>query len=297
MRVFITGISGFIGNRLCQRLSYEGVECAGLSRRSPSSALHAAHWTRADCTDFEAVSGALDAFEPDVIVHCAMASGHPQSAPERTEALRTGVLGTASIVDAAMHYGRARLVHAGSFLVYEPSNRPLQESSPLRPLTTRGVAKAGAELVVQQAAATSALHAIVLRIFSVYGPGEAAQRFIPTLIRSLRSDAPMSLTPWPRRDFVHVDDVVSAITRAMRIAAPSGSVFNVGSGQSHSNAEVVELAEAASGRRLRTTGSHPTSPVDSQLWLADLALTNRVLGWSPAISLAQGLTAMYQAPA
>jgi nucleoside-diphosphate-sugar epimerase len=294
MRAFITGMSGFVGGRLRDRLLTDGIACAGLSRRPPLALHEGAPWTCADCVDHEAVYAAIERFRPDVIVHCAMTSGHPHTPAANQEMLRTGVLGTASVVDAAVRYGRARLVHAGSFLVYAPSEAPLHESLPHGATTLRGVAKAGAELVVQQAVASRSLDALILRIFSVYGPGEPAYRFLPTLVRSLCDDTPMPLLPWPRRDFVHVDDVVSAMVMAMRVAAPSGSIFNVGSGTARSNAEVVGIAELVTGRRLRTTGASVESPVDSKLWVADLTRTTGVLGWSPTITLDQGLASWYR---
>lgn len=293
-RILITGASGFVGRRLMSVLIEHGVDVVGVSRRPPADPALRTHWTSVDCTDPAAMQHIVERVGPDVIAHCAMTSGHPTAIDDKIESLRTAVIGTASVVNAARNSGTVKLVHAGSFLVYAPSAEPLHEDLSLRPSTVRGVAKASAELLVQQAVAEDSLNAVILRIFSVYGPGEPTHRFIPTLLRALKSGESMAVTRWPRHDFVHVDDVVRAMLSAIDATLPAGAVFNIGSGTSVTNDEVIALAERITGRALAVSGEYPTRPVDSAMWTADTRHSQAHLGWTASIPLESGLGLLWE---
>ena len=292
MRAFVTGASGLIGTRLISRLVADGVECAGMSLTRQVGIPTVQH-VLGDCADSETVCRAVAAFAPDVVYHCAMTSGHAHTPAQRLRMLHASVLGTAATLEAAEAASVSRFVYAGSFLAYAPSNECLSEQSPLGPTTARGIAKYTADMLVQQMATRLRMHVSTLRIFSVYGPGEAPTRFIPRLLRSLRDNVGMPLITWPRHDLVFVDDVVHAMMQAATLDFPTGEIFNIGSGHATTNGEVVAVAEAVTGKTLRVEGKYPGSPADSTLWCADIAKARRMLAWTPQFDLAAGLTHAY----
>ena len=282
-RVMVTGGSGFVGGRLARRLAAEGMEPVMLRR------------AETDLRDASAVFDAVRRARPEIIFHCAISRGHPKNAEQRLESLASSVMGTAYLVEAAAEAGVERFVHVGSSLVYGQHDREFRESDCLRPPSSRGAAKACAALWLQQYCASTGFPGVELRAFSVYGPGEGASRFIPTLLRAAMTGEPMPLVKGPRHDFIFVEDVVDACLRATRVATVPGAVFNIGSGISTTNEAVVETARQVTGRPIPIAEApYPSSPADRAFWRADISAAREHLAWTPRHSLAEGLAATYE---
>lgn len=296
VRVLVTGGTGFIGANLVRGLLSRGIAPHLLCRPSSSlwrlaDVLHDLSIYRADLLDADSVAAVVQAVQPQVIFHLAMASGHPSSPAERGLSLAVATLGTAHLLEAARAAGVSRVVHGGSSLEYGPRQRPLEETDPLQPKTFRGLAKAAASMVARWYALYGGLHVVILRFFSVYGPWEGPHRFIPTILRAALRDEEIRLTaPGFRHDFVFVEDVVAACLLAAEAELASGEVCNVGSGQQWANEEVVALVERLVGHALRVrVGAYPAQPPDTQHWQANIAKAQALLGWAPAHSLEEGL--------
>jgi nucleoside-diphosphate-sugar epimerase len=219
-----------------------------------------------------------------------MPFGHPTTSDERLEQLEVSAMGTAVLTEALAWAGCSRLVHVGSSLEYGNDRRTLDEEAHLAPATPRGAAKAAATLVCLSWARALELSAIVLRPFSVYGPGEPAHRLVPTAFRAALDGDELTLT---RRglvhDFVYVDDVARAITLALTAPADQ-RIVNIGSGVQTTNEELVGLVERVTGREIRLSSDrYPEQAHDRSFWKADVALARDLLGWMPATGLEDGL--------
>ncbi len=296
VRVLVTGGTGFIGANLVRGLLSRGISPHLLCRPSSSpwrltAVLDQLTIHRADLLDADSVNAVVRAVQPHVIFHLAMAPGHPSSPAERKRSLSVAALGTAHLLEAARAVGTSRVVHAGSFLEYGSTEDPLRETHPLQPKTFRGLAKATASLVATWYAVYGGVHAVILRLFSVYGPWEGPHRFIPTLLRAALTGEEVRLTtPGFRHDFVFVEDVVSACLLAAEAELSSGEVCNIGSGHQWTNEEVVALVERIVDRPLWVqVGGYPPQPPDTHFWQADIGKARTVLGWTPAHSLEEGL--------
>lgn len=295
MRVLLTGANGFVGSHLLRELVHQGHECAALVRSLRSPLPGGVMTYSVDCREAEAVHRAMADFLPTVVYHCAMTAGHPQTPSLRTEALTTSVLGTAHLLEAALAYGVSRFVHAGSFLVYKPQGSPLTEADLIAPTSFRGAAKAGASLWLQHFARSTGMSAVELRIFSVYGPGEAAHRFIPTLLRTAREGGILPLLYGASHDFVYVQDVVNAFLLAAAADLEPGTVLNISGGAAWKNEEVVECARRVTGQPILVReGAFPAGPADAGRWVGDISAAKSQLGWQPRFDLEAGLGATYR---
>jgi nucleoside-diphosphate-sugar epimerase len=168
----------------------------------------------------------------------------------------------------------------------------MAEDAPVTPRGFFGATKAAGSLLLLAAAAERGVRAAVLRAFQVYGPGDHADRFVPTVLAAAASGATLPLTaPGRCRDWVWVGDVVEACVRAAADdALPPGQVLNLGTGTQTSNEDLVAHAERATGRPIaRAVGAHPGRAWDTADWVADPALAGRLLGWTPAVHLEEGL--------
>lgn len=300
MRLLVTGAAGFLGAALTRALVGLGSEVHGILRPTTDAVrLHdlagAIELHRVDLNHTSALRSVVETIRADVIIHTAAKLGHPGSGGERISAWADAVLGTVNLLEAVREVAPSRFVHVCSSTVFRDSDRPHTEADPLEPGTARGAAKAAALLAVRQWAEEARVPTTVVRPFSVYGPGEPRGRLIPELIHALRHDRPFARTRLDyRRDFVHSSDVVRGVLLATENEDAAGLAFNLGSGNETSTCELIALAERVSGRTLRLDSKiFPARASDRPHWSADISRARKVLGWSPAISLRDGLADLW----
>lgn len=271
--MLVTGAGGFVGANLVRRLLADSRDVVALVRPGSDT------W-RLDGLDVEVVEADVREDVPggfDLVFHLAAHGAY--SWQEDEDAIReTNVRGTQNALGA----GR-RVVVAGSSSEYGPKAHAPGEDEPLQPNSPYGAAKA-------EATSYAVGHgAVVLRVYSAYGPWEEPNRLIPTLLgRGLTGELPPLVSPRVARDFVHVDDVCDAFVRA--VCAQPGRVYNVGSGRQTTVADVVRVA-----RRLLDVdaepewGSMPDRRWDTETWVSNPQLIRDELGWEAGIGLDEGL--------
>ena len=298
----MTGGVGFLGFAVVRLLHARGDECHVIVRPSTAASRIGAlaegitvH--RADLADPSTTSKAIESSRPEVVIHAASSHGHAGSSEQRLAAWRDDVIGTVVLLESLRRNLPNLFVHVGSSLVYRPSNGPLGENAALGPETLRGATKLAAATAVEQWSIESGIRAVVVRPFSVYGPGQDETRVIPVLLRSLASRSPFAIaSAESRRDFVHVDDVARCIVMAASQPASEVPVLNVGTGIETSIKELIEMAERVTGRAVvPARDPHPPTPPSRPHWRADPSLASTVLGWTADISLEQGMNTLWRA--
>ena len=269
----MTGAGGFVGANLVRRLLADGRGVVALVRPGGDA------W-RLDGLDVELVEADVREAVPagfELVFHLAAHGAY--SWQEDEAAIRdTNIRGTANALAA----GR-RVVVAGSSSEYGLKQHAPSEDEPLEPNSAYAVAKAEAS------ALALARGAVVLRLYSAYGPWEEPNRLIPTLLaRGLAGELPPLVSPLVARDFVHVDDVCEAFVRAAE--APAGRVYNVGSGRQTTVQEVVQTTCRVLGLDAEPAwGSMANRSWDTETWVANPQRIREDLGWEARIDLEQGL--------
>ncbi|WP_404371415.1 NAD-dependent epimerase/dehydratase family protein [Sphingomonas sp. MMS24-J45] len=270
--VLLTGGSGFIGAHLARHLY-----AAGYRVEAPPRAT-------LDLEDPAAVARFVDTCGPDVVINLAspaMAYVRASTAAEAEDA-KQRELRVALALTAAVRPG-TRFVQAGSMAEYGYSGRHA-EDAPCRPVSVYGRAKLAASLAVLEACAASGIDATVARIFGAYGPGENERRLFPQILAARYHDRPIDLSDGSQlRDFIHVDDVCTAIVRLIALPMPLQPVYNVGTGHAVSVRMAVErIAREAeiTASRLHF-GAMPRSVVDEEKLEADITNLLAALDWSP----------------
>ena len=298
-RVLVTGAGGFVGANLIRALRETGSEVIGLVRPGALSPRLLdvggdVELIVVDALDPEALEDGVARARPDLAVNLVVAGRHPEAPAERLRQLEVAVLGTTCLVEALARAGCSRLVHLGSSLEYGPRARPHREDHGPAPIVWRGVAKAAETIACLGSAKVLGLSTVVLRPFSVYGPWDHENRLVPVSIRAALRGTELPLTePGIAHDFVHVDDVVRAIFRALTASsALDGRIFNIGSGEQTTNEALVAMVGRIVGRNVLTTvGAHPTRAHDTRVCVADIERARNELGWAPAVGLETGLRA------
>jgi len=291
-RVLITGIAGHVGANLARACLRNGLEVHGLVRsttdlwRLQDSSL-AVRLHSVDLTCYDSVCRIVEEVAPDVVFHCAA-----ERRQEYPATLMGNVLGTANLLEATRPDSKLRFVHLASSLEYGPSDRPLRETDRLQPTTRYGASKAGGTLLAQQAAHSGQRHVVVLRLFHVYGPWESPHRLVPTAIMAAHTGTELHLTTGDfRRDYIYVDDVVTACLRAAEAERISGEAINIGTGVETSNEELVHHVEGVMGRQIPVNiDAYAPRETDTNHWVADIRKAEQLMGWRPTRSVLAGLT-------
>jgi nucleoside-diphosphate-sugar epimerase len=192
------------------------------------------------------------------------------------------------------------VLHMGSWSEYASPTEPIpiDENQPLNPLSVYGAAKAAATIYGSALARELGLPFVVLRLFNVYGVGEGRQRLVPYLVDRLSRDEPAELTRGDQtRDFLYVTDVVEAIIVASGSDPLPTGIYNVCSGRPVQVRQVAETVADMLGkpRELLQLGARP-SRHDEPLWMVgDNARFTGLTGWTPRISLDEGIRLMVEA--
>ncbi len=244
----------------------------------------------ADLTDLAAVQAAVQQAQPDLVFHLAGTRFNPPP-PEPGIHFRVTLLGTLHLLEALRPWAGARLVFTSSAAEYGSGTR-LTEASALRPATLLGASKAAATLLLQTYARLAPARAsVILRVFTPYGPGEAAGRVIPHTILSALQGAEVRLSAGDQqRDFFYVTDLVEALWLAAQAPVPPGSVFNIGSGIGRPVREVAALILRLMGDPVGLhLGALPTRSDEIMEMSGDIQAARAQLGWQPRIPLEAGL--------
>jgi nucleoside-diphosphate-sugar epimerase len=293
-KVLLTGGTGMVGANLVYRLVKDGHQVFVLTRPSSNRFRFQALEEQvqilfADITDATAVHNIMFQVKPEIVFHVASTPFNPDTFSAEAH-FRVNVLGTLHLLEAIKELKDSRLVFTSSAAEYG-SGEHLREDSVVQPGTIFGASKAAATLLVQTYARLHDIHAVILRLFTPYGPWDPSRRLIPhTILSALQGqDVPISEGN-QERDFIYIDDVVNALIAAATKPVESGSVFNIGSGEGVSVHGVVKLTLKLMGNLVQALfGALPTRSDEIMQMSADITSAREILGWQPQVSLEEGL--------
>jgi UDP-glucose 4-epimerase len=293
VRVLVTGGAGFVGSNLVMHLLDAGYDVRALDDLSAGS--RPEWWGRRSGP--QTIEGRIEdestarraARGMQAVVHLAARPGVADSVAHPELDFRVNVQGTFAVVDAARRAGLSRFVFASSGAVLAGRQPPLREEMAAAPLSPYGASKLYGEGIVA-ASGVYAMVGISLRFANVYGPGSAHKASVVTrfVTGALRGE-PLFVfgTGRQTRDFIYVDDVCTAVERAL--AAPRPGVYHLGTGQETSINALVKMVARACNTKVQIE-RRPPRPGDAPRSFVDLSSARRDLGWAPRVTLEEGLT-------
>lgn len=283
--VLVTGGTGFIGAAVTGALRGRGRDVIALSRGDGDIAAP-------QTLERHKGKGITS------VIHCAGRTFVPDSWKDPAGFMATNAVGTLRVLEFCRSED-ARLVHLSAYIYGLPEKLPIAEDAPVRANNPYALSKHAAEESCRFHATHLGVSVTILRPFNVYGPGQPKQFLIPTILAQLQGSAIEMLDLEPRRDYVALADLVEAILRAEAIREGGCRVFNIGSGYSVSVAEIVAAAQAMAGTRLSVTSRNSQRRNEIPDVVADISAAQAQLGWTPRVSLAEGLKECWrvQAPA
>ena len=301
----VAGGAGFLGSHLCDRLLAEGMEVLCLDNLQTGRMENLRHLERDGRFNFvqadlsEPLPATLSAsrIRPARIFNlaCAASPPHYQADPEHT--MLTSVLGTRSLLRLAEATG-ARFLQASTSEIYgDPEVHPQTEDywgnvNPTGPRACYDEGKRAAETLTFDFGRAKRAEVRVVRIFNTYGPRMRADdgRVVSNVINQALADEDITIygDGFQTRSFCYVDDLIDGIFRLMAYDATPPGAVNIGNPVELTVSDLVEKVLAMTGSRSRLVRC-PLPVDDPRRRRPDITRARELLGWSPRVTLAEGL--------
>jgi NAD dependent epimerase/dehydratase len=303
-RVVVTGADGFIGSHLVEALVasgsrvtafcyYNSFDSRGWLDSSDAEITDQVEFFMGDVRDPNGVRTALK--DADVVFHLAALIGIPYSYHSPDSYIDTNVKGTLNVLQAGRDLGLERVIVTSTSEVYGTAQYvPIDEKHPLQGQSPYSASKIGADKIAQSFYCSFELPVVTVRPFNTYGPRQSARAVIPTIITQLLSGTgEMRLgSVHPVRDLTFVTDTTRGFMAVGSADGAIGREVNLGSGAGISVGDLAALLTDITGSSATITAEdarvRPTKSEVEQL-VADASLAADLCGWTPAVSLRDGL--------
>lgn len=300
-RVLVTGAGGFIGSHLTEMLveagahvrafvHYNALGTHGWLDQSPAG--EHVELLAGDICDRDSVHQAVRGVQ--VVFHLAALIAIPYSYHAPASYVRTNVEGTLNVLQAAREETVERVVHTSTSEVYGTARYvPIDESHPLRGQSPYSASKIGADKLVEAFHLSFGVPAVTVRPFNTFGPRQSARAVIPTIVAQCLAGEVIRLgNTVPTRDLNYVSNTVDGFLLAASSPSAVGQTVNLGSGHEISIGELAlligRLADCPIQIQRDEQRVRPDASEVDRL-LADSTLARTLLGWSPRVSLEDGL--------
>lgn len=283
-QVIVTGSNGFVGKHLADRLESFGADVVRVSRKSESNV---------DVTDRTSLTPFFEK-QPSVVFHLAGESLVENGQDHPYETFQTNFTGTLNILELSRVFHIPRIIIASTAHVYGKGNPPFSEDDPPQPSRPYETSKTITDLLAQSYADSFNLGVVIPRFANIYGPGDTnGTRLIPKALRHALAKKPIPM--WggtAKREYLYIDDAVDAYLLLGALSDTKlerNRIFNFGTGFPISVRALVEKIGTLTGRAIliRAVSEERKSEILDQYVSWEKA--RRVLGWSPKVTLAEGL--------
>jgi dTDP-glucose 4,6-dehydratase len=300
--IFVTGGAGFIGSAFVRLLlaetdwtitNFDALTYAGNLDNLEGIEGDRYRFVRGNICDAQALSAAL-AENPHAIVNFAAESHVDRSIADAGEFLRTNIIGTQVLLDAARQRGVKRFLQVSTDEVMgslpERDDAYFTEASPFEPNSPYAASKAAAEHLVRAAHHTFDLDTVITRCGNNYGPRQFPEKLLPLALSNALNDhsIPVYGDGQNVRDWIYVDDHCRAILLALKNGR-SGGVYNIGARNERRNLEVIKSLLDAVGKPHSLVRFVKDRPGHDRRYAIDPTLTENELGWRPQETWESGL--------
>jgi dTDP-glucose 4,6-dehydratase len=303
LKLFITGGAGFIGsafirlalaeNPSCEITNFDALTYAGNPDNLEGLDQSRYRFVRGDICEREAVLPALEE-GTDAIINFAAESHVDRSIASAGEFLRTNIIGTQVLLDAARERKVRRFIHISTDEVMgalpDDDEAFFTEASPYAPNSPYAASKASAEHFVRAAHHTFGLDTVITRCGNNYGPRQFPEKLIPLIISNALHDEPIPIygDGLYTRDWIYVEDHCRAIRLGFEKGLP-GAIYNIGARNERRNIEVVEAILKALGKPRSLIRYVKDRLGHDRRYAIDASKVEEELNWRPQETWESGL--------
>jgi nucleoside-diphosphate-sugar epimerase len=280
MRIAVTGSGGFIGSHLVPKLKASGYEVVEISRNQGC-----------DLNNWDSVK---DIPKCDILIHLAAKTFVPDSFNNPREFYQTNTNLTINALELAKNW-KGKVIYMSSYFYGPPQYIPVDEKHPLNPHNPYAQTKYMSEELCKAYSRDFDVSIIAFRLFNIYGPGQTGSFLIPEILEKIKDGGKITLKdPRPKRDYIHVYDVISAIEEALSYNHSGFEVLNLGTGSSVSVEELVSTIQQYSPQKFEVEYTHEYRKGEVLDSVASVQAANKTLNWAPAVDLAEGIKTLFK---
>ena len=305
MRVLVTGGAGFIGSHVCERLLHAGhavwafddlnnfydPQLKQQNVRDIHSLAKPFKFERGDLTDRAALDGLFSRVKFDQIIHLAARAGVRPSLEEPALYQRVNVEGTVNLLEAARRTGVRKIIVASSSSVYGVNSKvPFAEDDPIfTAISPYAASKLACEALGHVYHHIYGMDVVMLRFFTVYGPRQRPDLAIHKFTRLIHAGKPIPVfgDGSTARDYTYITDIVDGVMACTQQKF-GYEIFNLGESQTVKLNRLIELIEAALGKRA-VIDRQPPQPGDVPITFADVSKARTKLRYNPRVKIEQGI--------
>ena len=273
MNIVVIGSRGFIGKHLVKSLKKEKHFIIEVDTILGN-----------DITSWESVKE-IKCF--DVLFHLAAKSFIPDSYKYPREFYFTNITGTINSLELC-RLNNAKMIYISSYVYGIPNYLPIDENHERKAFNPYSRTKNICEDICKDYHEEFDIPITIFRPFNIFGSGQRDSFLIPQILNQLQRGKIVLNDPRPKRDYIHINDVVEAFSKALYLNG--FNLLNIGSGKSYSIEEIIKIIIKLSGEKFEVKYLHSYRPEEVLDTIADIRLANKVLNWTPKISLFEGLS-------
>ncbi len=301
--VLVTGAGGFIGSHLVEKLAQSGAKVKAFVRYNSRGDIGLLSMlgdrirehldiVAGDLRDLSAIK--MASRDTEIVFHLGALIAIPYSYQHPQEVVESNVLGTMNVLLASRENAVARIIHTSTSEVYGSALKvPIDENHPLQGQSPYSASKIGADKLAESFYCSFDLPIVTVRPFNTYGPRQSARAVIPAIvIQALKGNRVQLGNLDAFRDFTYVQDTVDGFLLAAQAQHVEGKTINLGIGQGIRISDLVSMISSIMGKKIDVeVDSERLRPEKSEVnrLLSDNTLAKELLGWSPQISLQEGL--------
>ena len=289
----LVGANGFIGSVLLRALLHAGIAprilCGPTENLRPFP--QGVEFLTCDLANADGLESWVSGIE--VVIHAAGPPSVRSSFEMAQEYIHVHVGGTAALLRACQMADVKQIIYISSAEVYgRPQVNPVSETHRLQARSPYAAAKIGAEKMIEAYVESFGLRAVILRPFSIYGPGSSPDSLLARVISTANHGCVRVRDLRPIRDYCYVGDLAEAVLLACRIRDEGLRIINIGSGKGTSVGDLAKLVLQSMGHDIPVMEDQvDVRPAQSEIFelVADIATARSVLEWCPKTDLEEGL--------
>lgn len=279
MTIAITGSDGFVGKYLLNTLKKRND--INIIPIDITQGINACNWD--EVKDIKA----------DVYIHLANKSFVPDSYNNPHSFYDVNLKSTLNMLELCRING-GKLIYLSSYVYGAPEYLPIDENHPIKAFNPYAQTKVMCESMCEGFARDFSVPIIVFRPFNIYGVGQSENFLLPMMVKQMKTGKIQVKDDRPKRDYVHVRDVVQAIECAIDYTPQQVKlceIINIGSGTSYSVKEIVDILISLSNTQIEYTATGETRPSEIMDTIANVDKLKQI-GWQQKVSLKEGLAEM-----
>ncbi len=283
MNALVTGSKGFIGRYLVSSLKENDMKVQEIDIKDGI-----------DLTNWEQLFNFIkDTSKIDVLFHLGAIVFVPYSLKNPRMTYITNVVGTLNLLEIARILDINKFIFASTYVYGQPQYLPIDENHPIQAINPYNRSKILGEELCKGYHEDYGLNFVILRPFNIYGTGQNKDFLIPSILAQLSSKKITLENPNPMRDYIYIDDVISAYMKAATYDNKGIDTFNIGTGKSYSVKEIVDkILNLAQLKDITTSYTNIIRKNEISNIVADITKAKKKLKWQPKIDINRGLSTM-----